>query len=258
VGKRVPTLSSTQSGVGGVTGVIESVTYLETGGLLTVTPRVNLGGRITLEINQEVSDAQTTDTSTINSPTISRRQAQSTVTTQSGETLVFGGLIQTQRTFGTAGIPLLSKIPIIGGAFGRQLYKDSRTELVLLITPKLIADTANARDALDEIRRKMPMIESFMPKSAGPAAAPASPGSAVVPPAPAPAVPASGPAPAPAGKIAPASPAAPKVTMPPPPGGPAPTVVPVVPVPPPAPPQPGPSAVSAPPAESAAPAAAAR
>jgi general secretion pathway protein D len=248
VGKRVPTLSSTQSGVGGTTGVIESVTYLETGVLLSVTPRVNLGGRITLEINQEVSDAQTTDTSNINSPTISRRQAQSTVTTQSGETLVFGGLIQTQRTFGTAGIPLLSKIPIIGGAFGRQKYTDSRTELVLLITPKLIADTGNARDALDEIRRKMPMIESFMPKSAGPAAAPASPGPAVAAPAPA----------APSGAGAPAGPTGPKGTPPPSPMSPAPALVPVVPVPPPAPPQPGPSAVTAPPAESPAPTAPAR
>jgi len=258
VGKRVPTLSSTQSGLGGTTGVIESVTYLETGVLLTVTPRVNLGGRITLEINQEVSDAQTTDTSTINSPTISRRQAQSTVTTQSGETLVFGGLIQTQRTFGTAGIPLLSKIPIIGGAFGRQKYTDSRTELVLLITPKLIADTANARDALDEIRRKMPMIESYMPKSAGPTAVPAPSGAPAAAPMPKPAAPASVPAPAPSGTAAPAGTTAPKVAPPPSPRGPAQTVVPVVPVPPPAPPQPGPSAVSALPLESPVPTAPAR
>jgi general secretion pathway protein D len=253
VGKRVPTLSSTQSGVGGTTGVIESVTYLETGVLLSVTPRVNLGGRITLEINQEVSDAQTTDTSNINSPTISRRQAQSTVTTQSGETLVFGGLIQTQRTFGTAGIPLLSKIPIIGGAFGRQKYTDSRTELVLLITPKLIADTGNARDALDEIRRKMPMIESFMPKSTGPTSAPPAPKAPVPASAPAPAIPAAVPAAAPSGTSSPTSPAGPKVAPPPSPSAPTPTVVPVVPVPPPAPPQPGPSAISAPPLESVVP-----
>ena len=208
VGKRVPTLSSTQSGVGGVTGVIESVTYLETGVLLSVTPRVNTGGRITLEINQEVSDAQTTDTSTINSPTISRRQAQSVVTTQSGETLVFGGLIQTQRAFGTTGVPILSKIPIIGGAFGRQKYTDTRTELVLLITPKLVADVAAARDALDEIRRKMPAIESYMSRptafgasSVAPAASPfVSPAAPAAPPA----------APAPQS----ATPAAPRATGP--------------------------------------------
>ncbi len=165
VGKKVPTLSSTQTGVNTGSGVISNINYLETGVLLTVTPRVNAGGRITLEINQEVSDASKTDSSTIDSPTISRRQAQSMVTTQSGETLVFGGLIQTQRSFGTSGIPILSKIPIIGGAFGSQTFNETKTELVLLITPKLIADTAHARDALEEIRRKMPALESVMPKA---------------------------------------------------------------------------------------------
>ena len=165
VGKKVPTLSSTQTGVNTGSGIISNINYLETGVLLTVTPRVNAGGRITLEINQEVSDAAKTDSSTIDSPTISRRQAQSTVTTQSGETLVFGGLIQSQRSFGTSGIPILSKIPIIGGAFGSQTYNETKTELVLLITPKLIADTTHARDALDEIRRKMPALESVMPKA---------------------------------------------------------------------------------------------
>jgi general secretion pathway protein D len=219
VGKRVPTLSSTQSGVTTGTGIISNITYLETGVLLSVTPRVNAGGRITLEINQEVSDASKTDSSTIDSPTISRRQAQSMVTTQSGETLVFGGLIQTQRSFGTSGIPILSKIPIIGGAFGSQTYNETKTELVLLITPKLIADTTSARDALDEIRRKMPTLESVMPKAAPiirPAAPPAPKPAASSPASPVPAPP---PAPAPAPVNPPSSPVSltPPATVPPPP-----------------------------------------
>lgn len=165
VGKKIPTLSSTQSGVGGTAGVIESVSYLDTGVLLTVTPRVNTGGRITLEISQEVSDSQKTDSSSINSPTITRRSAQSVVTTQSGETLVFAGLIQTSRSFATSGLPILSKIPVLGGLFGTQSYNDLKTELVLLITPKLIADGSQARDALDELRRKMPMLDAMFPKT---------------------------------------------------------------------------------------------
>lgn len=167
VGSRVPTLSSQQagttSGVGG--NVISSIQYLDTGILLTVTPRVNSGGRITLEVAQEVSEAAATQTSGIDSPTITKRTAQSVVTTQSGETLVFAGLIQNKRTFSTSGLPVLSKIPVIGGLFGTQGYRDEKTELVLLITPKLIADVANARDALDELRRKMPMLDAMYPKS---------------------------------------------------------------------------------------------
>jgi general secretion pathway protein D len=167
VGSRVPTLSSQQagatSGVGG--NVISSIQYLDTGILLNVTPRVNSGGRITLEVAQEVSEAAATQTSGIDSPTITKRTAQSVVTTQSGETLVFAGLIQNKRTFSTSGLPILSKIPVIGGLFGTQGYRDEKTELVLLITPKLIADVANARDALDELRRKMPMLDAMYPKS---------------------------------------------------------------------------------------------
>ena len=87
------------------------------------------------------------------------------VTTQSGETLVFAGLIQNKRTFSTSGLPILSKIPVLGGLFGTQGFRDEKTELVLLITPKLIADVANARDALDELRRKMPMLDAMYPKS---------------------------------------------------------------------------------------------
>lgn len=164
VGDKVPTLSSTQTGVTTGTGVISNVNYLDTGVLLTVTPRVNSGGRITLEILQEVSAASKTESSTIDSPTLTQRSAQSVVTTQSGETLVFGGMIRTERTFGTTGLPLLSKIPVVGGLFGNQIYTDKRTELILLITPKLIADVTQAREALDEIRRKMPGFRDLIPK----------------------------------------------------------------------------------------------
>ena len=173
VGSRVPTLSSQQAGTtGGTTpNVISSIQYLDTGILLNVTPRVNSGGRITLEVAQEVSEAAATQTSNIDSPTITKRTAQSVVTTQSGETLVFAGLIQNKRTFSTSGLPLLSKIPVIGGLFGTQGYRDEKTELVLLITPKLIADVANARDALDELRKKMPMLDGMYPKAKGTAEA---------------------------------------------------------------------------------------
>ena len=175
VGSKIPTLASTQSGIttGTTTGVISSINYLETGILLSVSPRVNTGGRITLEISQEVSEAATTTTSGIDSPTITRRTAQSVVSTQSGEPLIFAGLIQKKRSFSTSGIPLLSKIPIIGGAFGSQKFHDEQTELVLIITPRLVADINNARDALDDLRKKMPALKEVFPKSNSPANRPA-------------------------------------------------------------------------------------
>ena len=62
---------------------------------------------------------------------------------------------------------------MIGGAFGSQTFHDEQTELVLVITPKLVADVTAARDALDELRKKMPMLDRIFPKSNNPANFPA-------------------------------------------------------------------------------------
>ena len=62
------------------------------------------------------------------------------------------------------GIPLLSKIPVIGGLFGFQELRRDRTELVLVITPKIVSDTTQAREVTRELREKMPTLEGMLPK----------------------------------------------------------------------------------------------
>jgi len=94
-------------------------------------PRVNAGGQVTMEINQEVSNATPTTTSGIDSPTIQKRTAESTVTVKSGETIILAGLIKEEKTKSTEGLPLLAQIPLIGGLFGTQSWGDNRTELIL-------------------------------------------------------------------------------------------------------------------------------
>lgn len=154
VGDQVPTITQTQT-TNTTTGVISSVQYLNTGVLLDVTPRVNAGGLVTLEINQEVSNAAATDTSGIDSPTISKRTAKSTVTVQSNETLVMAGLIKEQNDRGSAGLPVLSEIPLLGGLFGAQTRKDDRTELIILITPRVLHTVAQATDVTAEYRKRI-------------------------------------------------------------------------------------------------------
>ena len=99
-GDQVPTLSQTLSVEGSAVGIINSVQYTETGVLLDVTPRVNAGGQVTMEISQEVSNATQTTTSDIDSPTIQKRTASSTVTVRSGETIILAGLIKEQKDNG--------------------------------------------------------------------------------------------------------------------------------------------------------------
>lgn len=162
VGDQVPTISQTESTSATTTGVIQSVQYLNTGVLLTVTPHVNAGGLVTMDINQEVSNAASTTTSSINSPTISKRTAQSTVTVQSGETLVMAGLISDQDTHATSGLPLLSRLPLLGGLFGSLDDNHNRTELVILITPRVMKTSAQASEITDEYRRRMVNLEDML------------------------------------------------------------------------------------------------
>ena len=78
--------------------------------------------------------------------------------------MVLGGLIQENTSRSSQGIPLLSKIPILGAAFGVQGITKSRTELVILITPRVVANSAQAQDVTNELRRKLPALESLLPK----------------------------------------------------------------------------------------------
>lgn len=142
--------------------VVSSVQYVETGVLLSVTPRINAGGLVTLEVNQEVSAAVETETSELNSPTISKRTAQTTVAVRSGETLVLGGLIRDDTSNGTAGLPLLSRIPILGGLFGTHTRTSRKVELVLLITPRVAESGEQARLISEEFRMKMRSAEQLL------------------------------------------------------------------------------------------------
>jgi general secretion pathway protein D len=162
VGDRVSVQTQNQTTT--TTGTINSFQYLETGILLAVTPRINSGGMVTLEINQEVSAAAAKPADGSN-PDINTRSAKTSVVVASGESVVLGGLIRENNSRGSAGIPLLSKIPILGIAFGSQTFSRERTELVLVITPKIISDPYQARAATEELRDKLPALKDLMPKT---------------------------------------------------------------------------------------------
>jgi general secretion pathway protein D len=182
VGDRISVQTQTQTGVSTGTGVLNSFQYLETGILLAVTPRINSGGMVTLEVNQEVSEADpTTITATNPNPNVATRNAKTSVQVASGESIVLGGLIREKNGRTTSGIPLLSKIPVLGAMFGHQDMSRSRTELLLVITPKIVNDTVQAREVTDELRHKLPSLEGFLPKLS-PATPPGPPPAAPAPP----------------------------------------------------------------------------
>lgn len=160
VGYSVPTATSSTVYLGTDTttssnAVTSSIQYLDTGVMMSVTPRINAGGLVNLDITQEVSDASETKTSSLNSPTISKRATQTKVQVQSGETMVLGGLISEKTDNTDTGLPVLSSIPLLGGLFGNQSKKTTKTELVMLITPRVANNPVQAKQISNELQRKM-------------------------------------------------------------------------------------------------------
>ncbi len=138
--------------------LVNTVEYRDTGVILEIIPHVNASGLIILEIVQEVSDVAETITSGIDSPTIQQRQITSTVAVQTGETVALGGLIRDRHTEGVTGIPLVSEIPILGNLFKTTSDNDDRTELLILLTPRVIRNSQDARTLTEELRRRMPSV----------------------------------------------------------------------------------------------------
>jgi general secretion pathway protein D len=159
VGDQVPIATQQVIGVEDPDAPVRnSIEYRDTGTILLVTPRVNAGGLVTLEVEQEISDAVQTVTSGLESPTIQRRLVQTTVAVQSGETLALGGLIRDRNERTRAGVPLLMDIPILGNLFRRNNNDASRTEILILITPRVVRNELDARQVTNELRQRMRTI----------------------------------------------------------------------------------------------------
>ena len=158
VGALVPYLTaSSQSTQSANAPVINSIGYQPTGVIMEVTPRVNSGGLVTLDVSQEVSDveAQTT-TNGVNSPTFNQRSVTSRVVVQDGQTIGLAGLIRDSVGRGNSGIPWLKDIPILGVLAGTQNNSRQRTELLVLITPHVIYNQNDARALTEDMRGGLP------------------------------------------------------------------------------------------------------
>jgi general secretion pathway protein D len=162
VGDQVPVQSSSIST--GNDNVVSSAQYVSTGVTLTVTPRINPGGLVYMDISQDVSrpGARNPDISTSGNPPISNKSVSTQVAVQSGQTIFVGGLIQEQIDKGRTGVPYLNRIPGIGRIFGSTTSSTVRSETIVMITPTVIENTADLEAVSDDIRtefRKVPPIK---------------------------------------------------------------------------------------------------
>ncbi len=112
-----------------------SITYIDVGIKLEVTPWVNEDGVITTKLKPEVS---TNIATSGNNPSVRTREAETTLRVRNGETIVIGGLIQNESHKNYNKIPLLGDLPIVGRLFKSSSKEKMETELVIFITPKII------------------------------------------------------------------------------------------------------------------------
>ena len=139
--------------------ITSRIQYRDTGVSLEVTPRVNAGGMVIMEITQRVDDVDETTTSDIDSPTILQREINTNVAVQSGETIVLGGLIREDKETSDSGIPFLKDIPGIGMLFGGKRIANTKTELIVMITPSAVGNPQDARRVTEEYKDKLKGVD---------------------------------------------------------------------------------------------------
>lgn len=145
IGDQIPIVTS-ETNVTGTTQIQRTIQYKDTGTMLEITPLINEGGLVNLEVAQEVSDYRIKKLYDQDYPIIFKRETKTNLVVQDGQTIVIGGLIRDKSDRTREGIPFLSKIPILGYLFGSTTREKSRTEIVVLLTPKVIRNQQEADD----------------------------------------------------------------------------------------------------------------
>lgn len=134
--------------------VSRSIQYRTTGTILRVKPTINTEGLLTLDISQEVSDAQQNTTSGIDSPLILTRRINTSVTVQTGQTIVLGGIISENKSRSETKVPVLGDIPLLGNLFKNTSIGKTKTELVVMITPVILNQPETAEKLSNELLKQ--------------------------------------------------------------------------------------------------------
>ena len=160
--------------------VTNSVQYKDTGVNLVVTPSVNAGNLVTMQVDQVLTDILNKASPT---PSFMQRQVSSKVAVRSGEAIVLGGLIKDTDSNSKTGVPILSQIPLVGSLFGVHGNTNDRTELLVILSPRVVRSDIDIREVSDELRDRMKGLRAVngfdrgreTPKSSAPPTAPVMP-----------------------------------------------------------------------------------
>lgn len=161
VGQQLAIANTTfNNGLGGVGGTTASTQFIQTGTTLTVTPRVNPGGLVYMQLSQEVSSPANTTGPNMN-PNINTNILTTDVAVQSGQSIILGGLISETYSETDSGIPFLRRIPLLGKVFSNTDYDVDRNEIVIIIKPTVIEAIDKLQDVSDDLRKNFQGLKPF-------------------------------------------------------------------------------------------------
>jgi general secretion pathway protein D len=161
IGDQVPIVTQTAASTATDNpALVSTVNYKDTGVILEVTPRISGDDKVVVEISQEVSAVARTVTSGIDSPTIQQRKMESTLVLQDGAVVALGGLISRTRTNSNSGVPGLKDVKGLGALFRSRSRDDSRTELVVLLTARIVGDPSTADRVTSDLLGDMKELQA--------------------------------------------------------------------------------------------------
>jgi general secretion pathway protein D len=157
VGDNIPTVGEIITDP--VNGSRTSIVYLETGVDLSVTPTINAQGVVIMEIVQKISNQAPGDSSVAGSPTIFERTFSTEVVADSGQTIILGGLISEDKTINDRTVPFFSSLPLIGKLFDATEQNTTKTELVIMVTPRLIESTQEWSEIKNKLSQQLEYLK---------------------------------------------------------------------------------------------------
>lgn len=167
VGTEEPIPTGTINAAVGNPNISSSTTiqYRNTGRILTIIPQVNSQGLVHLQLKAEVSSrGDPVRVGQDDFPAFNTQDAETNAVVQDGETLVIGGLIGDRKSRGRSGIPFLMDLPVVGRFFSTTSDESQRTELIMLITPRVIRNREESRLISEEFKGKLNTVRTELEK----------------------------------------------------------------------------------------------
>jgi general secretion pathway protein D len=159
ISTEVPVATSIYTFTGNVNDNLLETTiqYRNTGVILSVTPHINEYGLVSMDVNQEVSEeAGLVNVGVVEQrPSFFKRSVNTTLTVKNGQTIVIGGLIRETKSDSFSGVPCVGDVPVLSYLLGKKSQSTDKTELIIFITPKVIASLEDVDIVSEEFRNRI-------------------------------------------------------------------------------------------------------